>query len=116
LRRLQLADLFLDTAPYNAHTTAAEALWAGVPVISRRGRSFAARVGASVLRAAGLPELICEDDASYLERAIDLARSPPALAELRARLHAARATAALFDTAQYVRDLETAFFDVWRRA
>jgi protein O-GlcNAc transferase len=109
LRRLQLADLFLDTAPYNAHTTAVEALWAAVPVISCRGRSFAGRVGASVLAAAGLPELICEDDEAYLDRAVHLARSPEALAELRARLRAARATAALFDTAQYVRDLEAAF-------
>jgi protein O-GlcNAc transferase len=115
LRRLQLADLFLDTAPYNSHTTAAEALWAGVPVITRRGRSFASRVGASVLLAAGLPELVCADEAGYFDQAITLARSPGALAELRERLRAARPKVPLFDTAQYVRDLEAAYSDMRRR-
>jgi protein O-GlcNAc transferase len=116
LRRLQLADLFLDTAPYNAHSTAAEALWAGVPVITCRGRTFAGRVGASLLTAAGLPELICEDHADYLERAVQLARSPRALSELRARINDSRTTAALFDTAQYTRDLESVLLGLWRSA
>jgi len=108
MARLQLADVFLDTAPYNAHTTAAEALWAGIPMITCRGRTFAARVGASVLAAAGLPELISEDLESYFDSALRLARSPRALDELRERIQRSRNTAPLFDSAQYVRDFESA--------
>jgi protein O-GlcNAc transferase len=114
LTRLQLADLFLDTAPYNAHTTAAEALWAGVPVITCRGRAFAGRVGASVLTAAGLPELISEDLNAYRELALNIARSPQAQSELRQKMASTRA-AALFDTGQYVRDFESALYTLWRR-
>jgi protein O-GlcNAc transferase len=116
LARLQLADLFLDTVPYNAHTTAAEALWAGVPVITCRGRSFAGRVGASLLTAAGLPELIGDDLDGYRDRALNLARSPAALRELRERMRTDKATSAVFDTARYVRDFESALFGMWRRA
>jgi protein O-GlcNAc transferase len=116
LARLQLADLFLDTVPYNAHTTAAEALWAGVPVITCRGRSFAGRVGASLLTAAGLPELIGDDLDGYRDRALNLARSPAALGELRERMRATKATSAVFDTARYVRDFDSALFGLWRRA
>jgi len=116
LARLKLADLFLDTVPYNAHTTAAEALWAGVPVLTCRGRTFAGRVGASLLMAAGLPELICENLESYLDRALNLARSPRMLAELRDKIAAAAAAAPAFDTAQYVRDFEEVLFGLWRRA
>jgi predicted O-linked N-acetylglucosamine transferase (SPINDLY family) len=105
--RLRLADLMLDTAPYNAHTTTAEALWAGVPVITWRGRRFAGRVGASLLTAAGLPELVRDTLEGYRRFALHLARSPDALAALRARLAVARTEAALFDTQQYVRDFET---------
>src|SRR5262249_19789106 len=76
LARLQLADLFLDTLPYNAHATAAHALWAGLPVLTCRGRAFAARVGASLLTTVGLPELITDDLAQYESLAIQLARSP----------------------------------------
>lgn len=108
LARLQLADLFLDTFPYNAHTTAAEALWAGVPVVTCRGRTFAGRVGASVLTAAGLPELVCESIGSYQECALRIARSPEWLARLRENLAAARNSAPAFDTARYVRDFEAA--------
>lgn len=111
--RLQLADLFLDTLPYNAHTTTAEALWAGVPVITCCGRTFAGRVGASLLSAAGLPELITDSLDTYRDRALHLARSPEALAELRQRLADARAAAAVFDTAGYVRDFETVLRNLW---
>jgi protein O-GlcNAc transferase len=106
LGRLQCADLFLDTCPYNAHTTAAEALWAGVPVITCRGRSFAGRVGASLLAAAQLPELICEHPEEYFACALRLAHSPAALAELKVRLRRSNEQAPLFDTMRYVRDLE----------
>ena len=107
IARLRCADLFLDTLPYNAHSSAAEALWAGVPVLSCRGGTFAGRVGASLLRAAGLPELICESIAEYRSRAIELARSPGTLARLRGQLDTARRSASLFDTAAYTRDLES---------
>ena len=104
--RLQMADLFLDTVPYNAHTTASEALWAGVPVISCRGRTFAGRVGASVLTSADLPELICADLDGYRARALDLARSPAVLENLRERVRESRKSAPVFDTERYTRDLE----------
>jgi predicted O-linked N-acetylglucosamine transferase (SPINDLY family) len=106
LARLQCADLFLDTLPYNAHTTAVEALWAGVPVISCSGRTFAGRVGASALAAAGLTELVADDLGGYFRRALDLAAAPATLASLRKRLSHSRRGAPLFDTARYVRDLE----------
>jgi predicted O-linked N-acetylglucosamine transferase (SPINDLY family) len=108
LARLQLADLFLDTLPYGAHTTTAEALWAGLPVITCRGRTFAGRVGASLLSAAGLPDLITESLDEYRDRALRLAVSPGARAELRERVHASRKIAAAFDTVGYARDLESA--------
>lgn len=108
LARLALADLFLDTMPYNAHTTTAEALWAGVPVITCRGRTFAGRVGTSLLSAAGLPELVTESLESYWELALSLARSPRVLAALRERLRVARMEADVFDSTGYVRDFEAA--------
>jgi predicted O-linked N-acetylglucosamine transferase (SPINDLY family) len=115
LTRLALADLFLDTLPYNAHTTAIEALWAGVPVISCRGNKFAGRVGASVLAAAGLPELICSDLTGYRRLAADLAASPGRLLETRARVEQARGTAPLFDTKRYTRDFEEILLGATRR-
>jgi predicted O-linked N-acetylglucosamine transferase (SPINDLY family) len=106
LARLRCADLFLDTLPYNAHTSAAEALWAGVPVLSCRGSTFAGRVGASLLHALGLPELVTADLSTYRRVALELARTPARLQELRRRLCAARDSAPLFDTARYTRDFE----------
>jgi protein O-GlcNAc transferase len=114
LSRLQLADVFLDTVPYNAHTTAAEALWAGVPVLTCRGRSFAGRVGASLLSACGLPELICEDIEDYRSRALGFARAPESLLELRRQLRERKATAPVFDTRRYVRDLEQLLLEMHR--
>jgi len=107
IARLRVADLFLDTLPYNAHSTAAEALWAGVPVLTCPGRTFAGRVGASLLSAVGIPELISENIEQYRSRAVELARSPSSLARLRSRLDASRRSARLFDTAAYTRDLES---------
>ncbi|HTV96589.1 MAG TPA: tetratricopeptide repeat protein [Steroidobacteraceae bacterium] len=106
LARLRLADVFLDTLPYNAHTSAAEALWAGVPVVTCRGGTFAGRVGASLLTAAGLAEFIREDLDGYRRLALDLAQSPPALRALRERVDRLRLSAPLFDTGRYTRDLE----------
>ncbi len=83
LARYRAADLFLDTRPYNAHTTASDALWAGLPVLTRIGRSFPARVAASILRAVDLPELVTETDAEYEALAIALANEPERLNLIR---------------------------------
>jgi predicted O-linked N-acetylglucosamine transferase (SPINDLY family) len=109
LARHALADLFLDTYTYNAHTTGSDALWAGVPLITRAGDSFAGRVAASLLRSVGLPELITATLPEYEQLAIDLARDERRRAALRARLAHNRMTMPLFRTADYARHLENAF-------
>jgi len=109
LARQKLADLFLDTLPYNAHTTASDALWVGLPVITVPGRSFPARVAASILQAADLPELIARDLQHYEALALELARKPEALAAIRAKLSASRDGMRLFDTARFTRNLEAAY-------
>ena len=108
LARQKLADLFLDTLPYNAHTTASDALWVGLPLVTTPGRSFPARVAASILKAAGLPELIAPDLEQYEALALKLAREPETLAALRAKVLACRA-APLFDTARFTRNVEAAY-------
>ena len=108
LARHALADLFLDTAPYNAHATACDALWAGLPVLTCRGTAFAGRVAASLLTAAGLPELIAETPEDYETMALTLARDPARLKALRARL-VNRATSPLFDVAQFTRNIEALY-------
>jgi predicted O-linked N-acetylglucosamine transferase (SPINDLY family) len=115
LRRLELADLALDTMPYNGHATTSNALWAGVPVIAVLGKHFASRVSASLLAAAGLPELAMPDADSYRRRAIELARNRTELAGLRERLKAARADKPFFDTDRFVRNLESAFNEMYAR-
>jgi predicted O-linked N-acetylglucosamine transferase (SPINDLY family) len=109
LSRLSHADLFIDTFPCTAHTTASDALWAGVPVLTRMGRSFASRVAASLLSALGLEELITSTPQQFEELAIELARSPARIAQLRQRLDVARQTSALFDGKRFCRNLEAAF-------
>jgi protein O-GlcNAc transferase len=108
LARLAAADLFLDTLPYGAHSTANDFLWAGVPVLSCRGRSFATRVAAAMLTALDLPELIAADLGTYEALALDLAQNPARLAALRGKLAAARATTPLFNSTKFCRALETA--------
>lgn len=108
LARLRLADLFLDTFNVNAHTTASDALWAGVPLVTRAGRQFAARVGASLLEAIGLPELITATDEAYEALILDLAAKPSRIEQIKARLAANRLTQPLFDTARYTRHFEAA--------
>ena len=115
LRRLRAADLFLDTAPYNAHTTASDALWVGLPVVTYAGATLPSRVAASQLRAIGLPELAAESLEGYEALARRLARAPQALGELRAKLARSRESAPLFDTPRYVRNLEAAFEAIWSR-
>lgn len=106
LGRLQLADLFLDTRTYNAHSTAADALWAGVPLLTAPGDGFAGRVGASLLNAVRLPELVAADSADYESRAVALGRQPERLRALRAALERDRMRLPLFDSARFARELE----------
>jgi protein O-GlcNAc transferase len=113
LVRQKLADLFLDTQPYNAHTTASEALWVGLPVLTISGATFAGRVAASLLQAMGAPELITNSPAEYEQRALYLASHPDELADLRHKLALNRETSPLFDTPRFARHLEAAFQRMW---
>lgn len=109
LTRYALADLFLDTFPCNAHTTASDALWMGLPVLTRRGRSFASRVAGSLLQAVGLPELVTATPEAYEDLAVALAQDPDRLARLRTGLLERRSSAPLFDTPTMARHLESAY-------
>jgi predicted O-linked N-acetylglucosamine transferase (SPINDLY family) len=113
LARYGLADLFLDTTPYGAHTTASDALWSGVPVLTASGRSFASRVCGSLVRAAGLPELVCESPAELVERAVQLGLERGALEPLRKRLREGRSTCTLFDMPLLVHELEELYAQMW---
>jgi predicted O-linked N-acetylglucosamine transferase (SPINDLY family) len=109
LARHRAADLFLDTLPYNAHTTASDALWAGLPVLTCRGETFAGRVGASLLAAARSPELVTETPEQYERLAIELATRPDKLRRIREELVAGRRAAPLFDTRTFARHIEAAY-------
>jgi predicted O-linked N-acetylglucosamine transferase (SPINDLY family) len=115
LARLQLADLFLDTLPYGSHSTAADALWAGVPLLTCEGATFAGRLGASLLRNVALPELITTSLAQYESLGVALAADPVRLKLLRQRLGLNRRTAPLFDPGRLARDLERAYRLMWDR-
>ena len=115
LARHTAADLFLDTFPCAAHTTASDALWAGLPVLTRRGESFQSRVPASVLPAIGLAELVTASEDQYEALAVALANDPARMAAIRARLRANRLTTPLFDTALYTRQLEQAYRQMHER-
>lgn len=115
LARQRLADLFLDTLPYNAHTTTSDALWVGLPVLTLQGQAFAGRVAASLLTAAGVPELITHSPDQYEALAVALARDPARLAALRERLLAQRDTCPLFDTPRLTRDIEQAYQAMMQR-
>ena len=107
LARYQVADLFLDTMPFNAGTTASDALWAGLPVLTYAGRTFASRMAGSLLLAVDLPELITYSLAEYEEKAVELATNCDQVKVMKLQLLKNRLTCALFDTPQFVRDLET---------
>jgi predicted O-linked N-acetylglucosamine transferase (SPINDLY family) len=113
LSRLGLADLFLDSLPYNAHTTASDALWAGLPLLTCVGSTFPGRVAASVLEAAGMPELITRSLAAYEALALKLACDKNLLLSLRARLQRNRDTSLLFDTNVYRQHIESAYRTMW---
>ena len=113
LARHRLADLFLDTLPYNAHTTAVDALWAGLPVITCMGESFCARVAASLLHAIDLPELVTGNLKDYEALAVQLAGDPALLARVRHKLAAGRAAAPLFNAEAFRKALEAAYVGMW---
>jgi protein O-GlcNAc transferase len=115
LARHRLADLFLDTLPYNAHTTASDALWAGLPVLTQIGETFAGRVAASLLTAIDLPELIVQTQAQFERLAVELATDPNRLAAVAGKHANNRLTQPLFDTSLYVGHLEQAFAAMLRR-
>jgi len=115
LARHRLADLFLDTLPYCAHSTASDALWAGLPLLTRMGQAFPGRVAASLLTVAGMPELITHSAEEYKAKAIELARTPDRLAAIREKLRRNQDSTPLFDTARFTRDLETVYKTMWQR-
>lgn len=116
LARYQLADLFLDNAPYGAHTTASDAMWMGVPVLTYAGKTFASRVCASLVGAAGLGDLVCDSESSYVARAVALGKDRAQVEALKARLISARASSTLFDTPLLVSELETLYRRMWADA
>ncbi|WP_343733449.1 tetratricopeptide repeat protein [Acidovorax sp.] len=109
LARYGVPDLFLDTYPFNAGTTANDALWMGLPVLTMSGQTFASRMAGALLTAAGLPELITTDLQAYEEKAVTLAQSPADCRRLRSQLQQTREQGVLFDTPRFVRNLETEF-------
>jgi predicted O-linked N-acetylglucosamine transferase (SPINDLY family) len=113
LARYALADLFLDTFPYGAHTTAADALWMGVPVLTVPGQSFASRVCSSLVSAAGIGDLICKDLGAYTAKAVELGRNPKTLAGLKQKLTAERDSCLLFNTPILVKELEDLYRGMW---
>ena len=115
LSRLAIADLFLDTLPYNAGTTASDALWSGLPVLTYAGNSFASRMAGSVLKAMGLPELIAPSREEYEIRAIELASNPFKLAKIKKKMLEKRSAAPLFDSKLFVKHIEAAYSVMYER-
>ena len=112
LARYQVADLFLDTAPFNGGTTASDALWAGLPVLTCAGRTFSSRMAGSLLQAVDLPQLITTNLQDYEDKAVALANDRAQVAALKQQLHEQRLTSPLFDSAQFVRDLEQRYAQI----
>ncbi|WP_191624745.1 hypothetical protein [Pseudomonas fluorescens] len=115
LARLALADIALDSFPYTSHTTASDALWVGVPLLTRIGTTFVSRVAASLLHAHGFDELVAEDDEEYFEKVRALVLSPDRRADLRQRLESARLNSPLFDTPRFTKNLEALFIAMWEQ-
>ena len=113
LARYPLADLFLDNLPYGAHTTASDSMWMGVPILTLSGRTFASRVCASLVRAAGIGEMHCTTEQEYIERAVEFGNDPSKLEPIKAKLIAGRNTCTLFDTPNLVRHLEDLYRQMW---
>jgi predicted O-linked N-acetylglucosamine transferase (SPINDLY family) len=115
LARYRMADLFVDTFHYGAHTTASDAVWAGLPVLTKAGATFASRVAASILTTAGMADLVTRSADAYEQLAITLATSPDKLADLKQTLVRNRTNAALFDTRRFAANLEQAYLSMWKR-
>ncbi|HEX2730636.1 MAG TPA: tetratricopeptide repeat protein [Polyangiaceae bacterium] len=115
LARLQNADIVLDTLPVNAHTTASDALWAGVPIVTRPGEAFVSRVAGSIVLTMGLPDLIARDEQDYFRISKELATQPELLARTKERVMVGRTESPLFNTARYTKDLEALYREMWRR-
>ena len=115
LAQYRLADLFLDTLPFNGGATVSDALWAGLPVVTCAGEAFAARMAGSLLHAIGLPELVTHSLPDYEALALQLATDEPRLAELRQRLARNRVTYPLFDTDRFRRHIEAAYVTMWEK-
>jgi hypothetical protein len=111
MARYRCADLFLDTFPFNAGTTASDALWMGLPLITYSGHSYASRMAGSLLNAVGLPELIASDIHGYQSLAVEVGLQPERLQELRRRLIDTRDSCLLFDTPRFTQSLESAYLD-----
>jgi len=115
LARQKVADLFIDTFPYTGHTTASDALWVGLPVLTRMGKSFASRVSASLLNAIDLPELVTSSVKEYEDLAVELAKNPKKLQEIKNKLINNRNTKPLFNTQIFTRNIEKAYSLMYER-
>ena len=115
LARQRLADLFVDTFAFNAHTTATEALWAGLPVVTKIGQGFAARVAGSLLNAVGLPELVTETEKDYEALILELATNPKKLTKIKEKLASNRLTQPLFNTELYTKNLENGYQEAYQK-
>jgi len=109
LSQFQQADLFLDTFPYNAGATASNALWAGLPIITKTGKNYTARMAGSMLKAVGLPELITSTEQEYEELIMELATNPTKLTQVKEKLATNRLTQPLFNTELYTKHLENGY-------
>ena len=114
LARYRLADLFLDTFPYNGHTTSLDSFWMGVPVVTLIGRTVVGRGGLSQATNLGLPQLVAQTPEDYVKRALNLAADLPRLAELRQTLRHRMQTSSLMDAPRFTRNLEQAYRAMWR--
>jgi predicted O-linked N-acetylglucosamine transferase (SPINDLY family) len=114
LERYQIADLFLDTLPYNAHTTTSDSLWMGLPVLTCAGDTFASRVAGSLLQAANLEELITYSLEEYQNKALSFAQKPNELKRIKSKLSIHNKKLTLFDTAHFAKDLERHYQNMWK--
>ena len=114
-REISFADLFLDTFPYNAHTTASDGVWVGLPFLTLVGDTFASRVGASMLNAIGLPELITYSENEYKNKAIELATNPILLKTIKEKLEKNKISKPLFDAKLFTKNVESAYKKIYKR-
>ena len=115
LARLKIADLWIDTFPYTAQASCADALWSGLPVLTRKGKSLTSRAASSVLNAIGLNELITNTEKEYEKLASELAKNPKHLKEIKNKLKKNRLTKPLFDTKLYAKNIESAYTKIYER-